>query len=161
MPFCSVSGAWRSGWISVGLGAPSSIPGCLSAGCLSSIPGCLGAGCPSSIPGCLGAGCPSSIPGCLGPLSFTFSSSAFPGGLVGFPFSWSAWHKRWQHMHIRFSCLHTVSEQCWLFSCQFLGQGIGSYVSSLNQVWQRTQQNCLTEGPLPISPIPRDTQCVL
>ena len=123
--------------------------------------GCLSAGCLSSIPGCLGAGCPSSIPGCLGPLSFTFSSSAFPGGLVGFPFSWSAWHKRWQHMHIRFSCLHTVSEQCWLFSCQFLGQGIGSYVSSLNQVWQRTQQNCLTEGPLPISPIPRDTQCVL
>ena len=103
-----------------------------------------------------GAGCVSlMIPGCLGPLS-TVSSSAFPGGLVAFPFSWSAWHKHWQHMHIRCSCLHTVSEQCGLFSCPFLGQGIGSYVSSLNQVWQRTQKNC----PLPVSPIPRDTLCV-
>lgn len=38
--------------------------------------------------------------------SLAVSSSAFPWGLVGFPFSWSAWHKHWQH-HISFSCLHT------------------------------------------------------
>lgn len=89
----------------------------------------------------------------LYPLCFSVAST-FPRGWWA---SYPAGSNIWAFRHGRYWFLWTVFEQCWTFSCHFLGQGIGSCISPPDQIWQRTQETCLIKCSVFLSAIPKDS----